>query len=87
MLSVLEVWGEIEMTSFSMFGWGRLGFSHTQPLVSTHITGFPLPSPQARIDEYDYSKPLPGQKMKPFEEHWRKHTLARVHDDYSVSAL
>jgi succinate dehydrogenase (ubiquinone) flavoprotein subunit len=29
-----------------------------------------------RIDEYDYSKPIEGQKPKPFEEHWRKHTLS-----------
>ena len=28
-----------------------------------------------RIDEYDYSKPLEGQKMVPYEDHWRKHTL------------
>ncbi|KAI3389390.1 hypothetical protein SNEBB_001020 [Seison nebaliae] len=30
---------------------------------------------KVRIDEYDYSKPLDGQKQKPFEEHWRKHTV------------
>lgn len=29
-----------------------------------------------RIDEYDYSKSLEGQKRRPYEEHWRKHTLA-----------
>uniref|UniRef100_A0A0N5AQQ6 Succinate dehydrogenase [ubiquinone] flavoprotein subunit, mitochondrial n=1 Tax=Syphacia muris TaxID=451379 RepID=A0A0N5AQQ6_9BILA len=28
-----------------------------------------------RIDEYDYSKPLEGQVKKPFEKHWRKHTI------------
>ncbi|EPB79688.1 succinate dehydrogenase, flavoprotein subunit [Ancylostoma ceylanicum] len=28
-----------------------------------------------RIDEFDYSKPLDGQKKKPLEEHWRKHTM------------
>lgn len=28
------------------------------------------------MDEYDYSKPLQGQQKKPFEEHWRKHTLS-----------
>ncbi|KAK6759630.1 hypothetical protein RB195_021297 [Necator americanus] len=28
-----------------------------------------------RIDEYDYGKPLDGQKKKPIEEHWRKHTM------------
>nr|WCZ69507.1 succinate dehydrogenase [Eocanthecona furcellata] len=31
-----------------------------------------------RIDEYDYSKPLEGQKKKPIEEHWRKHTLTTI---------
>lgn len=31
-----------------------------------------------RIDEFDYSKPLEGQKRKTFEEHWRKHTLTEI---------
>ena len=31
-----------------------------------------------RIDEFDYSKPLDGQTRRPFEQHWRKHTLAWV---------
>ncbi|CAL8144163.1 unnamed protein product [Orchesella dallaii] len=31
-----------------------------------------------RLDEYDYSKPLTGQTAKPFEQHWRKHTLSTV---------
>ncbi|KAI2653185.1 Succinate dehydrogenase [ubiquinone] flavoprotein subunit, mitochondrial [Labeo rohita] len=31
-----------------------------------------------RIDEYDYSKPLQGQVKKPFDQHWRKHTLSYV---------
>ena len=31
---------------------------------------------QDRIDEYDYSKPVKGQTKKPFDEHWRKHTLS-----------
>ena len=31
-----------------------------------------------REDEYNYSKPLEGQKMRPFEEHWRKHTMVTV---------
>uniref|UniRef100_A0A7N6FIM2 succinate dehydrogenase n=1 Tax=Anabas testudineus TaxID=64144 RepID=A0A7N6FIM2_ANATE len=31
-----------------------------------------------RIDEYDYSKPLQGQEKKPFDQHWRKHTLSFV---------
>lgn len=30
------------------------------------------------MDEYDYSKPLQGQVKKPYEEHWRKHTLSYV---------
>eukprot|EP00112_Aurelia_sp_Birch-Aquarium-sp1_P007219 Seg1786.4 transcript_id=Seg1786.4/GoldUCD/mRNA.D3Y31 product="Succinate dehydrogenase" protein_id=Seg1786.4/GoldUCD/D3Y31 len=29
-----------------------------------------------RIDEYDYGKPLDGQTQKPFDQHWRKHTLS-----------
>uniref|UniRef100_A0A2K5D4J9 Succinate dehydrogenase [ubiquinone] flavoprotein subunit, mitochondrial n=1 Tax=Aotus nancymaae TaxID=37293 RepID=A0A2K5D4J9_AOTNA len=33
---------------------------------------------KVRIDEYDYSKPVQGQQKKPFEEHWRKHTLSYV---------
>ncbi|KAJ4930572.1 hypothetical protein JOQ06_024881 [Pogonophryne albipinna] len=31
-----------------------------------------------RLDEYDYSKPLTGQVKKPFEQHWRKHTMSSV---------
>jgi succinate dehydrogenase (ubiquinone) flavoprotein subunit len=31
-----------------------------------------------REDEYDYSKPLEGQKPRPLEKHWRKHTLTHV---------
>merc|ERR1712065_104097 len=31
---------------------------------------------QDREDEYDYSKPIEGQKMRPLEEHWRKHTMS-----------
>jgi len=37
-----------------------------------------------RIDEYDYSKPLAGQKKKPMDQHWRKHTLSWVHPDGKV---
>lgn len=33
---------------------------------------------QDRVDEYDYSKPLQGQAKKPYEQHWRKHTLSYV---------
>ncbi|XP_035433530.1 succinate dehydrogenase [ubiquinone] flavoprotein subunit, mitochondrial-like isoform X1 [Spodoptera frugiperda] len=31
-----------------------------------------------REDEFDYSKPTEGQKRKPFEQHWRKHSLSTV---------
>lgn len=31
-----------------------------------------------RIDEYDYSKPTEGQTPKPFDQHWRKHTLTHA---------
>lgn len=34
-----------------------------------------------RLDEYDYSTPISGQKIKPLEEHWRKHTLTFAQDD------
>lgn len=34
-----------------------------------------------RVDEIDYSKPIDGQKAKPLEEHWRKHTLSWVDID------
>ncbi|KAF6031875.1 SDHA [Bugula neritina] len=30
-----------------------------------------------RVDEYDYSKPVEGQTMKPFADHWRKHTMSK----------
>ncbi|KII74593.1 Succinate dehydrogenase [ubiquinone] flavoprotein subunit B, mitochondrial [Thelohanellus kitauei] len=35
---------------------------------------------KTRIDEYDYSKPLEGQKRLPLEKHWRKHTLSWIRD-------
>jgi len=31
-----------------------------------------------RIDEYDYSKPVTGQTAKPYDQHWRKHTLSWI---------
>lgn len=34
-----------------------------------------------RIDEFDFSKPLEGQKEKQREEHWRKHTLSYMDAD------
>lgn len=36
---------------------------------------------QVRIDEYDYSKPLDGQKPRALNDHWRKHTLTWVHPE------
>jgi len=29
-----------------------------------------------RLDEFDYTKPIENQERKPFDEHWRKHTLS-----------
>jgi succinate dehydrogenase (ubiquinone) flavoprotein subunit len=31
-----------------------------------------------RVDEYDYSKPIEGQQKKPFDQHFRKHTLSTM---------
>ncbi|XP_046397862.1 succinate dehydrogenase [ubiquinone] flavoprotein subunit, mitochondrial [Ischnura elegans] len=31
-----------------------------------------------RIDEFDYTKPIEGQKKRAFDQHWRKHTMAWV---------
>ncbi|XP_023715979.1 succinate dehydrogenase [ubiquinone] flavoprotein subunit, mitochondrial isoform X2 [Cryptotermes secundus] len=31
-----------------------------------------------RIDEYDFSKPTEQQTKRPFEQHWRKHTLTSM---------
>ncbi|XP_070988508.1 succinate dehydrogenase [ubiquinone] flavoprotein subunit, mitochondrial-like [Oncorhynchus clarkii lewisi] len=31
-----------------------------------------------RVDELDYARPLAGQERKPFEQHWRKHTMSTV---------
>jgi succinate dehydrogenase (ubiquinone) flavoprotein subunit len=38
-----------------------------------------------RHDEYDYSKPLDGQKPLAFDDHWRKHTMVRSSSDGTVS--
>ncbi len=38
-----------------------------------------------RHDEYDYSKPIEGQKKAPMEEHWRKHTLSTQDDKGKVN--
>ncbi|CAL1281485.1 unnamed protein product [Larinioides sclopetarius] len=40
-----------------------------------------------RLDEYDYSKPLDGQKKKPVEEHWRKHTLSWIDNKGKVTLV
>ncbi|XP_029160462.1 succinate dehydrogenase [ubiquinone] flavoprotein subunit, mitochondrial-like isoform X2 [Nylanderia fulva] len=37
-----------------------------------------------RIDEYDYTKSLEGQKKRPYAEHWRKHTLTWAQEDGSI---
>ena len=29
-----------------------------------------------RVDEFDYSKPIEGQKTVPFKDHFRKHSLS-----------
>ncbi|KAJ9595800.1 hypothetical protein L9F63_013044 [Diploptera punctata] len=31
-----------------------------------------------RSDEFDYSKPIESQTKRPFEQHWRKHTLTTI---------
>lgn len=31
-----------------------------------------------RVDEFDYSKPVEGQQMKPVDQHFRKHTLTEM---------
>lgn len=31
-----------------------------------------------RVDEYDYSKPVEGQQIKPIDQHFRKHTLTEI---------
>lgn len=33
---------------------------------------------KVRIDEYDYSKSIENQQPKPFDQHWRKHTLSKI---------
>jgi succinate dehydrogenase (ubiquinone) flavoprotein subunit len=37
------------------------------------------------MDEFDYSKPLDGQKAKPMAEHWRKHTMIKMDDKGNVN--
>ncbi|XP_061928979.1 succinate dehydrogenase [ubiquinone] flavoprotein subunit, mitochondrial isoform X4 [Apis cerana] len=38
-----------------------------------------------RVDEYDYAKPIEGQKKRSYKEHWRKHTLTWARPDGSIS--
>uniref|UniRef100_A0A672NQS0 succinate dehydrogenase n=1 Tax=Sinocyclocheilus grahami TaxID=75366 RepID=A0A672NQS0_SINGR len=45
---------------------------------STRTSEIRLNMQKDRVDEYDYSKSLQGQVKKPFEQHWRKHTLSYV---------
>uniref|UniRef100_A0A673LAE4 Succinate dehydrogenase [ubiquinone] flavoprotein subunit, mitochondrial n=1 Tax=Sinocyclocheilus rhinocerous TaxID=307959 RepID=A0A673LAE4_9TELE len=45
---------------------------------STRTSEIRLNMQKDRVDEYDYSKPLQGQVKKPFEQHWRKHTMSYV---------
>merc|ERR1712137_262204 len=40
-----------------------------------------------RMDEYDYSKPLEGQKPLPMEQHWRKHTLVYTDENSGKTSL
>lgn len=42
---------------------------------------------QDRVDEYDYTKPLEGQKKRSYTEHWRKHTLTWAQEDGTVSEI
>lgn len=40
-----------------------------------------------RVDEYDYTKPIKDQKIKPIEEHWRKHTLSWIDPETGKTTL
>ncbi|EDW40148.1 GL25074 [Drosophila persimilis] len=42
---------------------------------------------KVRLDEFDYSKPLEGQKKKKLEEHWRKHTLTFAQGDEGCATI
>lgn len=59
-------------------GSSYLCISYTTFLASASLTWIFLVVLQDRIDEYDYSKPVQGQEKKPFEQHWRKHTMSYV---------
>ncbi|CAF4353722.1 unnamed protein product [Rotaria sp. Silwood2] len=44
-----------------------------------------------RVDEYDYTNveknPIANQKMKPFDQHWRKHTLSYTDPETGKTTL
>jgi succinate dehydrogenase (ubiquinone) flavoprotein subunit len=40
-----------------------------------------------RMDEYDYSKPIEGQKALPMEQHWRKHTMVYTDENSGKTTL
>ncbi|XP_076281788.1 succinate dehydrogenase [ubiquinone] flavoprotein subunit, mitochondrial [Lasioglossum baleicum] len=40
---------------------------------------------KARIDEYDYTKPIENQTKRPYSEHWRKHTITWAREDGAIS--
>lgn len=48
------------------------------------VKGHLIVLPQDRVDEFDYTKPVEGQKELPFEKHWRKHTFSGVSKDSNV---
>jgi succinate dehydrogenase (ubiquinone) flavoprotein subunit len=55
-------------------------------LLTCGTTQCLLFSLKERIDEYDFSKPLSDQKKKPFDKHFRKHSVTTVdHDTGNVS--
>ncbi|KAI8036691.1 hypothetical protein M5D96_010492 [Drosophila gunungcola] len=40
-----------------------------------------------RLDELDYGAPMAGQKKKPIDEHWRKHTMTYVLDNAGCASV
>ena len=40
-----------------------------------------------RMDEYDYSKPIEGQKPLPMDQHWRKHTMVYTDENTGKTDL
>ena len=39
------------------------------------------------MDEYDYSKPIEGQKALPMDQHWRKHTMVYTDENSAKTTL